>query len=667
MQRPEQPIFNRHAALWAGSLAGIMLVGEAAARLLIAQDAGLLATVIRFVTLLASAGWALGGLVSLARPDLLWQTTLFGLGLLAGGSAAAEGLARTLGVGWGLAAQLATLAGIILWTWKLFRRVPQWRAPALVAIATAGVAATIWLLVRHGWLIAATGLTGIGGMALGCVLGLAAIRFTLGGTLGIAAVARTVIEEAVRMRVALALLVLLVVSIPMMPLVLDHTERLEYRVQFFLNWALGGASLILSLMTIFLACGSVCGDIDSYRIHMTLAKPLNRWEYLIGKWLGIALFNLLLVGLAGAGTYTFVRVLQATVATDQADRDAVDRQVLTARTGIGPVHENSEDYEASIAAAIDRLQKDDPDAFASNPEGVRARIRREYDWAWHTVTADAVSTYIFQGLEETARTKQVVQLQLKPRANNVEVDLAEMGFALWLNDRPWPMQDGKHVEQRVSSGSTVVLEIPSAMIDEAGRLKVGIGNRNLVPPGETLPTAITFRFGDGLRLFHRVGGFDGNFLRCLTILWIKLAMVAAAGVAAATCLGFPTATLLGLVIYFTALGSGFFKEGMGLYNVVAESTLGLIGKRLALAGGYAVQFRFYEAFRMLFGFVNDFVLWMIPAFSDYDAVSNLATGLVIPTSSVLSCLLKIGIIYPLALGLLGWLAFDRRDLIRSTT
>lgn len=132
----------------------------------------------------------------------------------------------------------------------------------MIAAGAAGLAMIVVTgLVQAGWLVAATGLAGVTGMAVASVLGLAAIRGLLAGSTGIAGVARAVIDEAVRMRAALVLLVLLVLLIPTLPLVLDHDERLEYRVQFLLAWALGGTGLILSLLTIFLACGSICGDI----------------------------------------------------------------------------------------------------------------------------------------------------------------------------------------------------------------------------------------------------------------------------------------------------------------------------------------------------------------------------------------------------------------------
>jgi len=460
--------------------------------------------------------------------------------------------------------------------------------------------------------------------------------------------------------------------VPTLPLALDHSERLHYRVQFLLSWSLGVTGVILSLLTIVLACGSICGDIDSGRIHMTLVKPLQRWEYLVGKWLGIVLFDLLMVVLVGAGTATFVRLLAGTEATDPQDRAAVTEQVLTARIALDPEPANPVEYDAAIAAVIRQLEEDEPDAFVRNPGAARRRIRQEYDWQWHTVTPDTVSTYVFRGLGDAKRraagnADTTLQLQLKPRAYNVEVDLADVRFAIWLNDRPWPVTDGDHVEQILQTQAVHVLDLPVEAVDEEGILRLTIANRNLVPAGETQPTAITFSPGDGLRILHRAGGFDSNFIRCLAVVWIKLTMVAAVAVAAASCLGLPMAILASLVVYATALGSGFLRDALGLYNMVSTSFLGSVVERAGRAATLASEFRFYEAFRMLLGFVTDLALWLTPAFSDFDAVGRLSTGMLIPATDVLACLWRIGLIYPLVIGLAAWALFEQRDLIRSST
>jgi len=661
---------GRDTLVWISALVAIPLAGLAVAGLLDSQGASSAAAVVRLIAVAAGWWWLVTGLCRVAEPHGAWRAAGWYAVLLGGGAAVAEGV---VALGWlpaGLVVQAVAAAASAWWIWRLFRSAPQWRAAATGLAAALAAVATDWFLVRHGWLIAATGLAGAAAMAVGCGLGLAAIRAALGGATGITGVARAVIDEAVRMRAAVALMVILVVLVPTLPLVLDHGERLQYRVQFVLAWALGGTGLILALLTIVLACGSVCGDIDSSRIHMTLVKPLYRWEYLAGKWLGVALFDLLLVAVAGAGTYTFVTVLARTEATDATDREAVDREVLTARVATDPLPADPERNEAAVTAAIEQLERDEPDAFARNPAAARRRIRQEYEWQWHTVTADMVSTFVFRGLGDARRAAAgnpaaTVQLRLKPRAYNVDVDLADVRFVLWLNDRPWPVRDGQHVEQTLPTLAVTVLDLPVDAIDGEGVLRVTVANRNLVPDGETRPTAITFSPGDGMRIHRTVGGFTGNFLRCLLVMWIKLAMVAALAIAASSCLGFPMATLASLVAYAAALGNGYLRDALGLYNVVSSSVLGAVGERLLLTWRYVAAFQFYEAFRMLYGFVTDLVLWMIPAFSDYDAVGSLVAGTMISGSSIAWCVWRIGIVAPLVLGIVACLAFERRDLVRS--
>jgi hypothetical protein len=524
-----------------------------------------------------------------------------------------------------------------------------------------------WFVISRIWPEAGWTLLVSGCLAAGAFGGIAVLRRAVAWNSGVLSVAGTVVEEVVRMRSTLALVIVFVAVLPTLPLVLDPGERLAYRVQFLLTWSLGTAGLILGLLTAFLACGSVSGDIDSGRIHLTLAKPLHRWEYLVGKWLGILLYDILLVAGAGAGIYLLVQLMASTPAVDDVDRDALRRQVLVARQAIRPEPDDPAGYDAAIAAATARLQADAPDLFARGTAAVRRRIRQEYDWQWHTVAPDMETTYLFPGVGPAARRGGEIQLQLEPRANNVGVDFAEVRFALWLNGRPWPLEGTLHVPQTIPSRARQVFELPREQLTDADDLRVRIANRNLVPAGETTATAITFPPGDGLEVYARVGGFEGNYFRCLMIMVTKLALVAAAGVAAAAMLDFPAAILTTLVIYFGSLGHGFFQDALGRYDVVAGSAWEQAATRIAFATESLGQRRFYEAFRMVFGFVTDGILALLPSFGADAAITKLATGMVIPLADVCRSGLVLGLAYPLAFGLVGWLVFDRRDLIRSVS
>jgi hypothetical protein len=534
---------------------------------------------------------------------------------------------------------------------------------AAVGLAAATLLAAA-LAAMRGAPAAVAAVSGSLAMAVGYGAGLPAIRRLLARRSGIAGVAGAVVDEAVRMRSTLVLVLLMAACVPTMPLLLDPSERLAYRVQFLISWTLGAGSLFLCLLAACLACGSVCGDIASGRIQMTLAKPLHRWEYLAGKWLGIVLYGLLLVVLMGIGGYTLVRMLAAGPAIDAADRAAVVGQVLVARRSVPPGPADPAAYDVAIEAAIAQLEADEPDAFRGDPAAARERVRRDYDRQWHTVTRDMVSTFVFPGVG-TGGTTANVQLQMEPRVTNVDVDLADVRFAVWLNDRPWPLAGVEPREQTLPSRARHVFDLPADLVATANDLKVRIANRNLVPPGETRPTAITFPPGDGLVVFVHTGSFEANYVRCLLIIWLKYAFVAAVGVAAGAMFDLPSAILATLVIYAAAVGSDFFREALGAYNVAGTTAWGRVAERMSLALGSLREGRGYEAFRMLLGFVTEGVLWLLPSFASDGAISRLATGITIPASVVATRTLLFGVLYPLLAGALGWLVLDRRDLVRS--
>lgn len=542
-----------------------------------------------------------------------------------------------------------------------FRKlVATWRWPALGAMVVA-----VGVIVLFGSPVARAATLGALAMAGGYAVGVLAIRRLLLIPSGIAGVARAVVDEAIRMRSTLVLLFLLLACVPVLPLLLDPAERLSYRLQFLITWNLGGASLILAMLTVFLACGSICGDIASGRIQMTLAKPLDRLEYLVGKWLGIAIYNLLLVVLVGIGSYTLVVMLAAEPAVDEADRDAVHGQILVARREVPPTPEDPQASEAAVAVAIEQFAADDPEAFARDKGTVERRLRREYAWQWRTVTPDMVSTFVFRDLGTKGNESTHVQLEMKPRVQNLDIDFSDVRFALWLNDRPWPLKDGEAAVQTLPSQAKHVFELPASVLSESNELRLRMANRNHVPAGESRAAAITLPPGDGLRLFVRTGAFETNFLLCLAIMWFKLTLVAALGVAAGAMFDFPSAILATLVVYATAVGSDFFRGALGVYNVVADTVVEGVAERVAYTAGYIAKGEGYATFRMLMGFVTDLVLGILPSFSSDAAITSLATGIAIPPSVAAWRLILFCLVYPAAFGLLGWIVLDRRDLVRS--
>jgi len=547
------------------------------------------------------------------------------------------------------------------------RRRGRWIAPAAVLGLGLAVAGGLWLLGRP-----AAAVIALGGVALlaAAWAGVAALRSLLTFGHPVTAVARAIVEEALGGRLASVLAVLVLIGLPALPFVLDPAERLAYRMQFFLTWSLSAAFAVLAVLTIALCCGTVCGDISSSRIHLTLTKPLQRWEYLLGKWIGVVLLDLLLVTLVGIGAYATAQGLRRSPASDSADYRAVEEQVLTARVAARPVHPKRDEFDTLVANEIERVRNEDPVLFDKAPDAAADKIKTRMVYAWHTVTADVVASYLFTGLQDVKRRAAVMQLRLEPFADNAATSEAEVQFAMWLNERPFPVKQGKHEDYVLAASRVNTLEIPTVAINDEGELLVTIKNQNLVMPGESRPTSIGFKPGKGLELLHRVGSFEGNLVRAMVVMLAKLAMLAAVALAAGSWLSLPIAMLASIMVLVAATASGFVADALDIYTGIddgAPTLVSMLRQRAGTFGQFVLNLEWWNALKAVGAWCADAFLALVPAFSSYDSITEAATGRLVSTSETLSAVVILLLVYPAVLLATGWGLLERRDLVSTSS
>ena len=159
----------------------------------------------------------------------------------------------------------------------------------------------------------------------------------LGGRAGALAVAQTVVREAVRLRISLAFIVTLLVVLPLIPLFIDAQSPLRYQIQTFMARSLDLAYLCAACMTLMLGCATVAFEIRDRQIWQLMTKPLDRFSYLLGKWLGIVGLDAVLLLVCGVGIFMFVQWMRTRPAMDELDRIAVRDEVLAARETSVPV------------------------------------------------------------------------------------------------------------------------------------------------------------------------------------------------------------------------------------------------------------------------------------------------------------------------------------------
>ena len=108
------------------------------------------------------------------------------------------------------------------------------------------------------------------------------------------AIALNTFREAVRIRVLYGILVL-VVGANLMTLVLGELAATTDEARIARDVGLAGISLFGSLTAIFLGVFLLYTEVQRRTIHAIVSKPIERWEFVVGKYAGMALVLTVLV------------------------------------------------------------------------------------------------------------------------------------------------------------------------------------------------------------------------------------------------------------------------------------------------------------------------------------------------------------------------------------
>jgi len=607
-------------------------------------------------------------------PAVRYLLTLLGLALIGIGLPwvlAAQGFAElSRWVGGLLAAgvQAMVIAGLVRWRHVRWVARLGWVVAITVAAGIVAAAAVALDAPRFAYVVA-----GVWAMAVTLSVGLLLVRLLLSPGYATLGVARTFIDEAIRLKVVVVLIAVLVVLVPVLPLVTAGESRLTYRLQFFLTWSMIITSALLSLMTLLLAAWTVSREIESRQVYTTLTKPVSRAEYLAGKWLGLALLNLVLVAVAGAGVYGYTRTLAEGPRQNVDDAVAVREQVLTARAVAKPAP--PADLRTAFTERLRRLRQSEPETYGevgdpveAVPSDLRRQIENEVLSRWYALGVGTPRTYRFEGLGEAESDGGIVQLTIKPKAasstadNRVYLEITANGEYL-----PVPDGRGRRPVWSLADDTPHTLNIPASWIDGDGVLEVRVINRRS-PTAATTPT-VTFNLADGVEVFYRAGSFEANLARSLLILWMRLLVLAALGLCAATFLGFPVAAVSGVLIYIAAAGSGYIAESVQQYAAFPGKDAPLWDQIVgvpSLVWEKATAGEVWEAVKVVVRLIGQAFLLVVPDLSAYNPTPSLADGRLVPWPYVGKAAVSLGLVWSLALGGLGYAIFRRRELARVT-
>lgn len=466
----------------------------------------------------------------------------------------------------------------------------------------------------------------------------------------ISAVAHTVLKEASRRGISLVFIVCLLVVLPLLPLMLNPASPLRYRIQTFMSLSLGMTFAIAAVMTLFFACASVSFEIRDRQIWQLMTKPLVRLNYLLGKWLGVMALNLIILTIAGVSTFTFVQYLRSlpvdtTTEEGQMDLLAIEEDILTARRAGQPVY--PELRPEDISARVDKMIESDAELsrLAEVPLRVRKNLEQQllnsYYAGLRSVPVGDKRDYIFTGLKDAKRLASTISLRYKFYIlRDDEHKTFQAGFE--FNDDP-----NKRLPSTFVPTIPHARSIPAAWIRDDGTLKVTVYNLTPRDGGG----AINFE-EKNFEILYRAGTFEGNFLRAVVTLWIKLAFLAALGVCCATFLNFPVACLLSFTIFVAGMLGPYLAESLEWYYPMETSQVDWTNL------GMVIQWAFDSITR----YIALGVVFLLSSFGEYRPTQNLVEGRMIEWSTVTVGFAKLVFFWSGLSMAVGYIVLVRRQL-----
>ena len=170
-------------------------------------------------------------------------------------------------------------------------------------------------------------------------------------------IARHTFSQCLRMKMAGLFIVLLLIALATMPFQMKGDGTLAGRIQTFLAYGTGITSVLLSLVTIFASVSTISSDLRGKQIFTVASKPLARWQYIVGRWLGVVLLVAMLLAVSATAIYGFAQYLRGRddLLLNPQDRGAVETEVFAARRRVPPAG-IEERLKRGVDASIDELR-----------------------------------------------------------------------------------------------------------------------------------------------------------------------------------------------------------------------------------------------------------------------------------------------------------------------
>jgi len=458
------------------------------------------------------------------------------------------------------------------------------------------------------------------------------------------AVARLTISEGVRMKIALVFLMLIGTVVLGLPFSIEGDSSLTGAVQSFMSYAFTATGVLLGFLTIFMS-RSLSDELVNHQIFLVMTKPVPRWQFILGKWLGIVLLNSAFLIAAGAVVYGMVHYIKRThpPIDDRFDEAELNNEILVARHAVAAqLPDFSDDADLEFEHNLEQGSYLNVPDF--DPQKEKRRLASKHEAQWRIVGPLNSRVFEFADLLCDRSGDKTIQLRYKAEVTQAPPD--EVLRAVWRFGDPYKQTRVYDHPVRHVAGRYHTLRIPADAVAEDNTLLVQFLNQNPFQGEPQWNNVMEFRKSDPVEVLFVVGSFEGNLVRLLILMQCKLMFLGAAAVLATTVFSFPVASLTSFTVYVLAGARAFITDALDFAS-----------------DDFANMFSSLKEFGVqLFMYAYDLIHWIIPNFGRYDAVESFVNGRNVGLVWVLQGVTDLVVIKTALLLGVAMLLFQRREV-----
>jgi hypothetical protein len=451
------------------------------------------------------------------------------------------------------------------------------------------------------------------------------------------AVAINTIKQAVRMKIAAVFIVLLLVLLPVMGFTVTGDSTLKGRLQTFISYGLSLTSFLLCLLTITIAIYSISSEIERRQIYTLITKPIRRFEFLLGKFLGVVLLDISLLALFSGIIFAITIYMPNFYQPTEEELTEVNNEFYTARASLTPAKVDVSDEVAKDYKKLEESGQLDQFFRGFTYKEIIDQLTKRRQLEKRAVAVGHQLRWQFHNVEPLDPNESLfVRFKYDVSVNPPDSQV----YGRWIVGDDRQIKYGTKFKTPIYSGEQKdpirtfrEIEVPADAVSEDGYLSVGFLN---IPLNNTV---VIFPLEDGLEVLYKADTFTANFIRAVLLILFRLIFLACLGVLSATFLSFPVAMVFCLVIFFTGTVSTFVLESFGYLS---------------------------ESVGLIYSYTIKWVIRLLPEFDKFNPTKYLVPGRLISWSLLSKAAGLMVCVKASLLLLLGLLVFSFREVAKIT-